>query len=954
MKVSSYRKWAYVATVLTGFSALCAQVLWQRYLAILVGSEARSLTLVVATFLTGLAAGYYVFGLITERKKWSRGLLLKLYGYVELVTALYIIFFYIYFELLKILSFNSPPYFIIDILVSLLALLLPTFLMGASIPILTATLPDNSKEVNVLHAKIYGWNTLGACFGALISGFYLLPAFGLNHSLILAGIINLFASFVFIKNPLKGDVHKQDKFPVIPSVLSNRFYTFFTFLTGAVVISFEVFFVRILHLSTGGARVYNFPLILAIFVGGLAIGSLSVSNKKISVKHLIQQLLNTVILMSILFWTTPYWPIWVHNIQQAIGFNRFDYIFFQCVLFLFIFIFLFPAVFCMGQLLPLAYTLMKKNVKNYGRVCGALYFFNTLGTVVGAIGIGYLALYILNIDSLFKINIYILSLLALIIAFFERKKRYLIVLVVFTVIFAFVPLGWNKTENYPHYITDGSDIPKYKKWFTFPKAVSSNKKIIYFNDGPNTTVSTYKIVRTKKMNSKMFAHPLFPLTLGEDLSYSLITNGKGDGNSLSEFSVFFLIPGLTWLFAPSRADGLSTAVIGLGTGVSSGVLGQLKDVKEVNVLEISPKVIESIQVAPSHLNFNVFRNRKVNFIETDAFKYFTKTRKKFDIIVSQPSNVWVAGVENVFSLEFYELVSRSLSERGVLGQWLQNYSMNEQIITMVLRTVKAVFSHAEIYKIGLGDILIIASQQPLNHNFSEKRFFNPFLYKFFKSFGMQKKEDVYLSQVLNGQQYEKLISFTSQGNKDIHSLTRPKLSYYADRSLFIFNNSESFNLISSFVGNADKQETKRMKVFHNYKNTSSELWKNRCPRLNGFNFLCKYMSNVIKKYQSFNSTKGNYPVKLKNYSFLRRHGLIKGDVIFLNKFFSKTLEKKYIHEDTPLIYVNERIKEGEHKIAYKHIALLKEKSIIDAKKYKSLKDHIDNVKKAVISDHRFQ
>ena len=945
MSVTSYRKWAYLATILTGFSALCAQVVWQRYLAILVGSEARSLTLVVAVFLCGLALGYYVFGFITEKKKWSRHLLLKLYGYIELLTAVYIIIFFIYFEFLKILSFNSPAYFIMDVLVSLLALLLPTFLMGASIPLLTATLPDNSQEVNTTHAKIYGWNTLGAGFGCLVSGFYLVPVFGLDVSLVIVGVINLAAALIFIFNPLKGNVHKQDEFPIVPSALSNRFYILFTFLTGAVIISFEVFFVRILHLSTGGARVYNFPLILSIFVGGLAIGSLSVGKKNTSVKHLIQQLLNTVVLMGILFWITPYWSLWIGNIRRAIVFGFLDYVFFQCILFLFLFIFLFPPVFCMGQLLPLAYTLMKKNVKNYGRICGALYFFNTFGTVVGAIGIGYLALYILNIDSLFKINIYVLSLLALIIAFFEKKRRYTIGLIILSVIFIFVPLGWNKTENYPHYIADGSDVPKYKKWFSFPKAVSSNRKRIYFNDGPNTTVSTYKQVRIEKTDSKVFAHPLFPLTLGKNLSYSLVTNGKGDGNSLSEFSVFFLIPGLTWLFTPtpSNEDGLSAAVVGLGTGVSAGVLGQLKNVKEVNVLEISPKVIESIKLAPSDLNFNVFHNSKVNFIETDAFKYFTKTRKKFDIIVSQPSNVWVAGVENLFSLEFYELASRSLSEGGILGQWLQNYSMNKKTITMILRTVKRVFPYTEVYKIGFEDILIVASQKPLNHNFSDEKFFDSFFHKFLKSFGIQKKGDIYLSQILDSRQYEQLISFTSKENEEIHSLTKPKLSYRADKDLFMFNDSEPFNLISSFMNYAGKQATKRMEVFKKYKDKSSKFLEKRCPGLNGFNFLCKYMNQAVKEYQSFRAKDTSFLVKLKNYSFLRRHGLIKGDVNFLNKFFSKIMEKKYIHEDTPLTYVNERINEGEHEIAYQHVTLLKEKNIIDEKKYKYLKKHIDNI-----------
>ena len=194
----SYIHLAYFATVATGFASLCAQVAWQKYLTILVGSDTRSISLVVAIFLTGLALGYYVFGKITE-KQWNRFHLLKIYGYVELATAVYISVFYIYFEFLKQLSFNSPAYLLLDILISLLALFLPTFLMGASLPVLTAVLPKESKEINACHFKIYGWNTLGAFLGVLFSGFYLLPSFGLAVTLIIAGGINLIAALIFME-----------------------------------------------------------------------------------------------------------------------------------------------------------------------------------------------------------------------------------------------------------------------------------------------------------------------------------------------------------------------------------------------------------------------------------------------------------------------------------------------------------------------------------------------------------------------------------------------------------------------------------------------------------------------------------------------------------------------------------------------------------------------------------
>lgn len=950
MSSYSYIRWAYCATMLTGFSALCAQVVWQRYLTILTGSEARSLTLVVAVFLAGLAGGYYVFGLITERKKWLRSTLLKIYGYIELLTALYLIFFCFYFEFLKILSFQAPSLFIVDVLITLLALLFPAFLMGASIPLLTATLPNNVKDVHTVHAKIYGWNTLGACFGTLISGFYFLPVFGLNGSLLLAGSINLIAAFIFIKNPVKGTVYKQEKLPVIPSTVPDYFYIIFSFLTGAIIISFEVLFIRILHLSMGGARVYNFPFVLALFIGGLALGSLSVNKKTISVDSLIQRTLSSIILMGGLFWLTPYWPLWLNNIRFHLGFAFIDYIVFQIFIFTFIFCFLFPAVFCMGQFLPLIYALLRKNSKNYARVCGALYFCNTLGTVLGAVGIGYLALYILNVDHLFKINIYILILLAFLLVIFEKKVWYAVFLTVFSLVFILVPLGWNQTENYPHYIVrdkQKAEPSTIKKWFFFPKPEVNDTELVYFTDGPNTTVKVQRYRKKPRSDLELYTHSTLSIIHRNKpyLSYSLTTNGKGDGNTIMEFSTYFLMSGLPYLFAPLQDKGLSVAVVGLGLGISTAVFSQLEEVSNIKAIEISPKVVEGIRQAPSYLNFEVFQKKKVNIVEEDAFKYFTRADKKFDIIVSQPSNIWVAGVENLFSREFYQLVDRSLSQGGILGQWLQNYSINENTLKMILRTVKSVFSYTELYKIGHKDVLILASQRPVNHAFPDKRFFDPFLYKFFKSFGIHNREDLYLSRIFDNSKYEKVLSPISNGDKPvIHSLTKPKLSYSADISVFLSQDSNPFDVLPSFINTDGETQRERIKVFQKYKSHNSDKWKNRCLKLNGFNFLCEYMNSVLEKYNDWQDKDINYPARLTSYSVLRKNGLIEHNELFLNKAFSKMMENKYLHNNTPLVYVNERISQGDYEIANAHIALLKEKKMITEDQFNKLKDHINNVK----------
>ncbi|MCY4321784.1 MAG: fused MFS/spermidine synthase [Bdellovibrionaceae bacterium] len=610
----SYIHLAYFATMATGFASLCAQVAWQKYLTILVGSDTRSINLVIAVFLLGLAVGYYVFGKITE-KAWSRFILLKIYGWIELITAIYIAVFYIYFNFLKNISFNTPSNLFIDILIALMALFLPTFLMGASIPILTAVLPKSSKEINSCHFKIYGWNIFGAFLGVLFSGFYFLPKFGLALTLVIASAINIIAALIFIGNKLEGGLRRQTEYVLIPSRIPNWFYIFFSFLAGAIIISFEVLFIRVLHLSIG-AGVFNFPIILSIFVGGLAWGSLSINSKKVSPSFFIKQTLITAFLLGLLYIFSPYWSIWISHIRVSLFSIPSNYFVFKFLIYLFVSIFLLPAVFFMGRLLPLSYALLKKTKENYGAVCGYLYFFNTLGTVLGTIILAYLAFYIFDLDELFKINILLLISLAFISALYEKRIFSTALACFLAVALLFLP-NWNRTGHYLGYFrTINLQDYHFKKIFSIPKKHKEKEKLLFFEDGPNASISLVAFPKdTDSSNNKK----LFPSAKHQSVSF--IVNGKAIGNSLGDFSTVFLLSSLAYLYAPKR-DRLSSAVIGLGMGTSAGILAQLEEMEDTTVLEIAPEVVDNVRRSPE-FSFGLLDNPKAKVIAQDGLSGIT-------------------------------------------------------------------------------------------------------------------------------------------------------------------------------------------------------------------------------------------------------------------------------------------------------------------------------------------
>ena len=898
-----YRKWAYGATFLTGFASLCSQVVWQKYLAILTGSSAKSISLVVAVFLLGLALGYYFFGKITEKKQ-PRFILLRIYGYIELAVALYLIIFYLYFYVLKTISFHSPSHLIIDIIIALLALFLPTFLMGASIPLLTTVLPENTNEVNTVHTKVYGWNTLGAFLGVVVSGFFLIPLVGLSFTLTIASLINLMAGLIFIGNTLQGNIVQKESTSQQPSSLPDLFLMIFVFFTGAVIISLEILFIRTLNLTIG-AGVYNFPIVLSLFIGGLGLGSLLIpQNAKIN--FFIRQILLSIAFLFISYLTAPYWSIWVNHLRVSLQSIPFNYYFFKAEVYLFLCLFIFPVAFFIGRLLPLAYSFLKKEKQNQGKVCGFLYFSNTLGSIFGAILLGYVCFYFFDLDQLFKINIFILIALVWIIAFYEKKKIILGVVFVF-LISSFILPQWNRNGHISGYFRKKNpESIHFQKIFHLPPLYGGQLK--FFKDGPNTTVA---IAVNNHHKNIPYAQSAIPEI---NNNYSIFVNGKSDGSLIgSDFATVVLLSSFAYLLAPDK-NHLSSAVIGLGTGISAGLLGKTQDTKEVDVLEISSQVIQGLKSISSY-NFDVMSNPKVNIIEQDAFKYFTKTNKKFDLIISEPSNPWVTGVENLFSIEFYQLAKEKLQQSGVLVQWLHTYSMDHTIMKMIFSTIKEVFPFAEFYVINDNDVLITAGGQPFwnNNNRWKIRFKDPALHPIHLALGLQSPEDFYLMRIFGHQRF----SYITQMEEKplIHSLTYPKLTYQADKAFFIGKKINILNLSEDYIFESLESENKLQKQFYKYIHQSpSEIYK-ACLPVSGFNFFCKILSNNLNNFYLYKNTRQSIYNRFQAYTELRKRGWIPYDYSFLNEVKQAIIDNQDFNTNVLFHYINQTLSHKNYELA---------------------------------------
>jgi spermidine synthase len=692
----SFRTVIYAATFLSGAAGLIFQVVWQRYLSFLMGSEAKSISLVVAVFLFGLATGYRFWGNITERQ-WSRQKLLKAVGFVELGIAVYGLLFPQLFGMVREMAYAAPDALLMDLLFTLALLFVPTFLMGATIPLLTAAVPTSADEVNHCHSRIYGINTLGAFLGALLAGFHLVPHYGLLAALIVAAILDACVGILFVMNRLTGDMQKAKDVPEIPNAFGSWGIYLLVFVTGATSIGLEVLLMRLVGLSIGSG-LFVFPIVVGIVVLGLAIGSLSLRRAGMTALRVPRELVKISAFLIVLYLTAPYWGLWINHARVSLTSIPSNYAVYLTLVMLFFSALLLPLMIPMGRLLPVGYALIRKTRLDYGKMCGRVYFANTLGTVVGAVVIGYVLFLWLNLPEIFKVTIAMLLSLSAFLWWRESRNKLAVIGALAAVAVFFLP-AWNRELHlFSLHRTKETAYFHFKGLFHLPGRIP-DESVLLLRDDPNATVALARVNN--------------PVIGTNDIvqSMSISVNGKPDGDTVADYSNMVLTGLLPYLYSPRERD-LNVAVVGLGSGMTSGVVASVEDVGSVTTLEISKSVIAAAPLIADH-NFNVAANPKSRFVQNDAFRFFARNTVKFDVVISEPSNPWVVGVENLFTPEFYSIASNSLRDDGVFGQWVQMYSINQEILASILHNVLNEFEHAAIFVVGLHDMAIIASHQPL-------------------------------------------------------------------------------------------------------------------------------------------------------------------------------------------------------------------------------------------------
>lgn len=686
--------------VLSGVAGLIYQSIWSHYLGLVLGHAAYAQTLVLAIFMGGMALGAWLASRWSQR--WRH--LILAYAIIELaIGALGVLFhglFVAYTDfsqqtVLPLLGSESVAHFYQWASASLL--ILPQCVMlGATFPLLSAGLLRAQEEgVGEVLGGLYFSNSIGAAAGALLTTFLILPLVGMPGTILTAGLLNIIVALIAwavwkAQSTCPAATEEAAKLsPVAPDPQLRRLSMVLLVsaaITGATSFIYEIGWVRLLNQALG-TTVHSFELMLAAFILGLAFGGLWVRKHAARIGDVIayagvaQILMGISALLSIVaFAHSFHWVAWM---MQALAKTDGGYTLFNLGGAVVSLLVMFPAAFFAGMTLPL-FTLALLQKGGGEQVIGRVYAANTLGAIVGVL----LMMHVLTPLIGVRLSVMLAALadaalgLYLIRSISPGRRTIGYGLGAAATVAALLVVTWAGRID-PQQQTSGV--------FRTGHAAKSDKlSVPYLRDGKTSTVSVREMAGLAM----------------------IATNGKVDASVMVGDRVQPSGDEITMVMAGSlpyihHPDPRRIAVIGWGSGMTTHTLAGSAKAQSIETIEIEPAMYEGAKLFGSRVA-RAYQDPRSQVRFEDARTYFSTGNRKYDVIVSEPSNPWVSGVASLFTQEFYGFVNNHLEEGGILVQWLHTYELSDELLGTMVAALINQFPNTEVYVTNTTDLIFVA------------------------------------------------------------------------------------------------------------------------------------------------------------------------------------------------------------------------------------------------------
>lgn len=687
--------------------------MWVRQLTLSFGISIYAVSAVLSAFMFGLCIGASWIGRMADRIRNP----LRAYGYCELAIAAYAgVLYFGLADLLPVLlklghawlPSGSTMTNVARFSIAFVLLLVPTTLMGGTLPLLARALLDLREQTGKHIGRLYGINTLGAVLGTGVAGFWLLQSLGLFGTTVVAIAVNVaiasLALWISGRTPIqRAVVVDPEPAPIAPRAGAIRagWIEFVIFLSGFSALSYEIIWNRTLLLYVHNST-YAFSMILIVFLLGVSLGSLVYSRlparwTTIYALGGLQILLGTYVWFSVDL--TGRLPQILQNVTDVLGTSEWHSALATMGVAAFIIIF-FPT-FLMGMTFPMATALCSADTRLLGSRIGNAYGFVTFGNILGSLITGFVLIEAIGLRNAFAVAIGFNFLGGFLLVFYKRGSAWRIGAGLACTACALAAVLWTV------------DREIFRRFYE-----AKYPKILFYREEVTDTVM---VIEQPNGNRA--------------IRYS---DGRGTAGTGTE-PVNRIYGHVPMLLHPDPRSVLS---ICFGVGNTLSALAQHRPDRLVCV-ELSPGVIHAARYFPS--NHNVLDTPNLDLRIEDGRNYLLTSDEHFDVIQLEPPEIHTAAVVNLYTREFYALARDHMTEDGVLCQWLNVIMMPEKEMKMLLRTFAEAFPNGSVWSGGeWWDMLLIASKNPIHFTPEElqARFDRPLVHADLRRIGVESPVDL--------------------------------------------------------------------------------------------------------------------------------------------------------------------------------------------------------------------
>ena len=769
-----------ILLLLSGFATLSYEVIWQRDLGLIFGNTVHSAATVTSAYMAGIALGAYLAGKLAPRLKNP----IRTFGALELGIGLYALVVPYLFHVLRALyrfsyqniSDDLPFLTVLRLVLGFVVLLIPTMLMGATLPVLCKGLAARTEKFGARLGVLYGANTLGAVAGVVSCAFLMIPSLGMTGTRFVAvgvsctvGLLAIVASVVFGSNQeVPDDLATELTDSALDTVSRGRvrFLLFAAAASGFLGLAFEVVWFRALILVFGSTT-YSFSTMLGIFLLGISLGAvflgwLADRTRKPALLFGISAITIGCYSLISLYWFTAMPEFLLHRLADG-GFSWGNMILSK-VMIAAIFLFL-PAV-CFGVSFTAVGRAVRFLVPFSARAIGAVTAFNTVGAALGALAAGFVLLPLLGMErTLILLSIGIVAVGICVgwssIPMVGTRAFLLLLCVICCIVAVAMPPAWNNKI-----LTAG---PYFTPWqyvaggnVRFKETLQSSRLLVY-REGKTSTIST---------------------VLGPDEVLAFSTNGKVEADTATRSMVLQRMMGhLPMLFHPNPKKVMN---IGLGAGVTFGALG-CYPVDHLEVIEIEPEV-QHVARAWGVQNHNVVDREDAIITINDGRNHLFATAERYDVITSDPFEPVMAGAANLYTVEHFEQAKRCLTKGGIMAQFLPLYELSKEDYLIIARSFAHVFPRSILFFTGYDTVLLGFSESaPIDMNVARRNYEIPQVKSSLSDIGFVSSEMILGTFVADLSENPELIG-TGTLNRDNYpviefSAPRSTLHYTPDQNL---------------------------------------------------------------------------------------------------------------------------------------------------------------------------